>query len=61
MNHDVCGAPGGANDSNLHMNNSETLLARECVGWIECPHSVLDETTTYKQAKSLMIGHPGSL
>ena len=36
-------------------------LARECVGWLEYPHSVLDETTTYKQAKSLVIGHPRSI
>ena len=39
---------------------AKSHLARECVSWLEYPHSVLDETT-YKQAKSLVIGHPGSL
>ena len=31
-------------------------LAWECVGWLEYPHSVLDETTIYKQTKTLVIG-----
>ena len=31
-NHDVCGAPGGANGSNLHMNSSETTPCQRMCG-----------------------------
>ena len=31
-------------------------LARERLAWLEFPHSLLDETTTFKQEKSLVIG-----
>ena len=30
-------------------------LARECVAWLEFPHSVLDETTTFNLEKSVAI------
>ena len=36
-------------------------LAGGCVAWLQCPQSVLDETTTFKQENSLVIGHSGSL
>ena len=32
----------------------KTRLVREQVAWLECPHSVLDQTTTFKQAKSII-------
>ena len=47
----------GFND-NLQPVNSRVkpCLARERVGMLEFSHSALDETTTYKQEKSLVIG-----
>ena len=44
---------GGVKGSNQNMNRS---LARERLAWLEFPHSLLDETTTFKQEKSLVIG-----
>ena len=33
-NHDICGAPGGANGSNLHMNSSETAPGQVMCGLV---------------------------